>query len=257
MQKFQANLQRGGTGLDEMRRLLEAYSEHGDLEKLKRQVFKENLLGKTSDHLLKDLFSAFKRRFLRSFGFPSVNIVAKAMVSKIPEAGKKQILFPYFIRSDALVEEVYLKLVVPRLDSANPSLATDEVFTYLKSLGDDHPELKNWSEYLRLRWSRGFLALLRHFDLMERYPSFRIKHLWLLLEPFAFFWLWFWQQEQSFWAAEKKDIWVLLQLKERDRSGLLAEGQLRGWWSFQRSGEIVQFQPKHKNVEEWLQNGLA
>lgn len=257
MQKFQAHLQRGGTGLKEMRRLLEAFSQHGDLERLKEQVFKENLLGKTSDHLLKDLFSAFKRRFLQQLGYPPVEIIAEAMISTISEAGKIQILFPYFVHSDPLVEEVYLKLVVPRSDSINPHLSRDEVLSYLQSINRTHPELKAWSEYLCLRWSRGFLALLRHFGLMERHPSNKIKRLWLLLDSFTFFWLWFWQQGGSFWDAEKNDLWILLQLQKARKSELLAEGQLRGWWTYQRSGEIVQFQPKFKSVEDWLRNGLA
>lgn len=257
MQRFKAHLQRGGTGLKEMRRLLEAFSQHGDLERLKDQVVKENLLGKTSDHLLKDLLSAFKRRFLQSLGYPPVETVAKAMSSKISEVGKTQILFPYFIHSDPLVEEIYLRLVVPRLDSTNPHLDREEVLGYLKSIDRIHPELKDWSEYLCLRWSRGFLALLRHFALMERHPSTKLKRLWLLLDSFTFFWLWFWQQGNSFWNAEKNDLWRLLQLQETNRSELLAEGQIRGWWTYQRSGEIVQFQPQFKSVEEWLQYGLA
>lgn len=255
--RFKADLHRGGTGLKEMRRLLEAYSQYGDFNRLKEQAFKENLLSKTSDNIIKSLLSAFKRRFLTPFNYPPANIVSKAMVSKISETGKMHILFPYFIHSDPLVEEIYLNLVVPRSNTSNSHLQRDEVLSYLKSLRTNHPELKSWSEYLCLRWARGFLALLRHFNLMERYPSIKIKRLWLQPDAFAFFWLWFWQQENSFWDTEKNDLWNLMQLDERKKSELLIEGQLHGWWTYQRSGEIVQFHSRFKTVEEWLQYGLA
>lgn len=256
-ERFKADLQRGGTGLKEMRRLLEAFSQHGDFEKLKDQAFKENLLSKTSDHFIKSLLAAFKRRFLTPIDYPPAHIVAKAMVSKISETGKIQILFPYFIHSDPLVEEIYLNLVVPRSKSPNSHLQRDEVLNYMKSLTTNHTELKNWSEYLCLRWSRGFLALLRHFNLMERHPSTKIKRLWLEIDSFTFFWMWFWQHENSFWDAEKNDLWKIMQLEEKTKLELLIEGHLRGWWHYQRSGEIVQFQPKFKSVEDWLQYGLV
>lgn len=250
-------MQRDGTGIREMRRLLEAFSQHRDFEKLKDQAFKENLLSKTSDHHIKSLLAAFKRRFLTLNEYPPAQVVADAMVSKISETGKMQILLPYFIHSDPLVEEIYINLVLPRSKSSNSRLHRDEVLDYINRLSTNHPELKKWSEYLRLRWARGFLALLRHFNLMERHPSTKIKRLWIETECFAFFWMWFWQQKNSFWDAERHDLWKIMQLEEKSKTELLMEGQLRGWWIYQRSGEIVQFQPRFKSLEDWLQHGLA
>lgn len=88
--KFQAHIQRGGVGLLEMRRLLEAFAEHGDLEKLRDQAFKENLLGKTSSHLVKDMIYAFKRRFLQPIDLPTVDLVSQAMCSSMVDSAKTQ-----------------------------------------------------------------------------------------------------------------------------------------------------------------------
>ncbi len=255
--KFQAHLQRGGTGLLEMRRLLEAFAEHGNLERLKQQAFKENLLGKTSERLVKDMLYAFKRRFLEPLDLPPVRLIAQAMCSPIPDVAKNQVLFPYFVHTDPLVEECYRDLVLARLGSSQAQLATGEVIDYLSTLSESHPELARWSEHLRVRWSQGFLALLRHFGLMERHPRTTLRRLWLLPESFAFFWLWFWQQDQSFWDADRSEVWLILQLDERGKNELLTDGQLRGWWHYQRLGEIVQFKPRFSSVEEWIKDGLA
>lgn len=255
--RFKANLQRGGTGLREMRRLLEAFAEHEDFERLKRQALDDNLLGKTSTYLIKDLLSAFKRRFLQPSGLPPAHLVALAMRSPMADAAKNHILFPYFICTDALVERCYRDLVLSGSGAPQAKLSAEEVVSHLMALSEMHPELKRWSEYLRLRWARGFLALLRHFGLMERAPHTRLQPLWLLPEAFAFFWLWFLGQGGSFWDAAQRDLWELLQIGENYREELLIEGEMRGWWYYQRLGTIVQFQPRFPGVEEWLRDGLA
>jgi hypothetical protein len=124
-----------------------------------------------------------------------------------------------------------------------------EVTDYLKELSHPHPEISKWSAYLQLRWSHGFLALLRHFGLMERAPSTQLRPLWLLPETFAFFWLWLWRATESFHTAAAHMVWTILQVNERYQDDLLAEGQLRGWWRYQRAGEIVDFSPRQTDLE--------
>jgi len=255
--KYQAHLQRGGTGLTEMRRLLEAFAEHGDYQRLRDQAHKENLLAKTSDDIVKDALYAFKRRFLSLSSLPSAGLVAQAMCSRMSEAAKRQVLWAYFVSTDPLLKRCYRDLVLPRLDTLGAQLSVAEVEEHLGALSSSHPELANWSGQLRQRWARGLLAVLRSFDLMERAPATQLRRLWLLPEPFAFFWLWFWQREGSFLEVEKEELWPLLQLDEAQRERLLVEGQLRGWWRYQRLGGMVQFQPRYSGLEEWLSHGLG
>ncbi|MBC7234007.1 MAG: DUF1819 family protein [Chloroflexi bacterium] len=255
--KYLAHLQRGGTGLVEMRRLLDAYAEYGDWEQLKVQARAHNLLGKTSAHMIDALLAAFKRRFLQPLGLPGALTVAMAMRSAMPEAAKTQVLFPYYVRSDALVERCYRDLVLPRITLPGAALCLDEVRVHLQHIGEQHPEVCAWSAYLQLRWSRGFLALLRHFHLLERYPSTALQRLWLLPEAFAFFWLGLWFTSGSYWSVTQDDLWPLLQTNAEMSERLLNEGHMKGWWSYQRLGGIVQFQPRYNSMEEWLQHGLA
>lgn len=250
---YRAHLHRGGTGLEEMRRLLLAWAEHGDWERLRKQALGENLLGKRSDVLVKALLAAFRRRFLQPHpDLPPATLVAGILRAPIPPAAQTQALFPYFLRADPLVERCYREVVLPTLENASPTLSVSEIRAYLEELALQHPELTRWSPYLRLRWARGFNALLRHFNLLERAPGIGLRRLYLLLEPFAFFWLWAWEQNGSFWEADRLDLWTLLQADERVREELLAEGELRGWWTYQRSGSIVSFRPRFPTLAMWL-----
>ncbi len=254
--KFQAHLQRGGVGLEEMKRLLLVYAECGNEAEVKKRALEDNLLGKTSERMVKDMLYAFRRRFLSNSGLPPAELVALFVKSPLPEDAKNQALFPYFITTDSLAERCYRDLVLSRINNIKPQLTSREVKAHLEALSVDYPELAKWSEKLKERWSKGFLTLLRRFNLMERSPKKDLRRFWLLLEPFAFFWLWFWERDGSFWSAAEQTLWELLQVNERRIDELLVEGQLRGWWLYQRAGSIVDFQPKFSTLREWLLNAL-
>lgn len=256
-EKFKAHLHRGGLGLAEMHRLLEAFAEHGDFERLKEQASDENLLGKTSQHTIKALLSAFRRRFLGGQSLPPAPLAANAVRAPMAGAAKTQILFPYFVCTDFLVDRCYRDLVLPVLASSDPELSVSQVEEHLRELSVSHPELAEWSDYLRIRWSRAFLSLLRRFGLMERHPGNRLERLWLLPESFAFFWIWIWGTRGSFRDAESSSLWEILQLDQESREELLTAGKVRAWWHYERLGEIVQFQPRFETVQGWLLNGLA
>lgn len=251
--RFHAHLHREGVGLEETKRLLRAWAEHGNMDELKRQAYGDNLLGKQSDARIKALLGGFRRRFLRNRGLPPARMVALALES-LPEIAFQQVLFPYFLRGDLLVERCYRDLVLPRWEGG--SLSVDEVTEHLKALSRRHPELRSWSSTLCLRWAQGFLALLRRFHLMKSAPSKTLQRLWLSPEAFAFFWLWFWKKDGSLRAVAKRGFWPLLGVGERDQAELLHEGASRGWWFYQRAGEIVSFQPRY-DLEGWLKDGVA
>jgi len=254
---FQAHLQRGGFGLDEMKRLLVAYIECGNELEVKRKALEENLLGKTSNWAVKAMLYAFRRRFFSNSGLPPAELVGMLLKLPVSEVTKNQVLFPYFIVTDSLAERCYRDLVLSRVNTQNTQLTSKEVREHLEALSLNHPELAKWSEKLKARWSRGFLTMLRRFNLMERSPKTHLKRLWLLPEPFAFFWLWFWEQGGSFWSAAEHPLWELLQVDGQRMEELLVEGRLKGWWSYQRSGSIVDFQPRFQTLREWLENALG
>lgn len=252
--KFQAHLQRCGASLEEMKRLLLAYEKWGNFKLVKKKAQEENLLGKSSGKTIEGIIRAFRRRFLSKSWLPPTRLVAQVLQSSIPEAAKIQIMFPYFIVTDALVERCYCDLVLPRIHDSNPTLTSEDVLNHLEVLSKEHPELLKWSLYLKKKWARSFIALLRRFDLMEQHPKSDLKRMWLLPESFAFFLIWFWQKKGSFWMAIDHSIWDLMQTNSRGKEDLLIEGQLRGWWSYQRSGFVVDFQPNFNNLEELIRS---
>jgi hypothetical protein len=255
--KFEAHLHRGGTGVPEMLRMLQAYSEHEDIEKLKEQVYKENLLGKTSTDMENNLFYAFRLRFTRSNDLPPTNLIARIICRPISDAAKIQLLFPYFLAADPMATNFYQYLAQAQLSSIRPSLQTSDVYNYFEKAAQSHPEIAKWTIGVQRRWCQGFVFFLRQFRILEPRPGSTLHRLWLLPEPFAFYWLWFWYQGESFYQASQNPWWQLLQVDKSAMNDLLSDGQLKKWWLIQRAGDIVQFQPQFRSLKEWIDHGLV
>jgi hypothetical protein len=217
--KFEAHLQRGGTGVPEMMRLLKAYAEHGDEQRLKDQVFKEHILGKTSTYMEKDVFYAFRRRFTRLNDLPRSILAARVISLPISGAAKTQLILPYFLAADVMANHFYEKLVLARIYSPEATLEVNEVYDYFEQISGAHTEIASWSDKVRRRWCQGFMVFLRQFGMLDPKPG--------------------------------------KQVDQASKNELFTEGQLRDWWRIQQAGEIVQFQPTYQTLEEWIHHGLA
>ncbi|MEW6275256.1 MAG: BrxA family protein [Bacillota bacterium] len=251
---YKCDLHRTGVFLFETRRLFEAFAIHGDFARLQQEALNKNLLGKTSTNTVKGMLGAFRRRFLQAHPpLPPAALVARAIISRLPELAKTQILFPYYIFSDALVNDVYRDLVLARLAGENGTLTREDLLAYLEESSKNHPELQKWAESTKIRWVRGMLSMLRAFGLLGHAPGATLYPFYLRPETFAFFWLWLRQQGFSFHEARSLELWVVLQVSDEGHfNDLFLAGQQQGWWQLMRSGEMVEFSTSFHSVEEWL-----
>lgn len=254
--RYRLDLPRSGVFLVEAERLLRCLAENGDFGQVRYLAEQQNLLGKASRETIKAVLKAFRRIFLNAPPeLPSAVVVGKALRAPIPQVAKRQILFPYHLLGDLLVLDAYRALVLPA--AGNGSLTPSEVLAYLDAQTGDHPELAGWSAYSKLRWARGFLALLRAFELLERAPGTKLLPLDLRLEAFALFWLHLREKGLSFHQATEANLWPLLGLGKAKLDSLLAAGEARAWWQYRRAGAMVEFFTPFSSTEEWLEVGIS
>jgi hypothetical protein len=199
---YRANLQRVGSLINESLITLTEYAKFRDWGKTKKAIISGNLLAKQSSQTLQGILVAIQKRFLTNHEFlPGPDILAKAIVKNIPKTVKAQLLYPYICDSDPLIKNLLLNVVAKRIDYS-PVLTKADILSFLENEQKDHPELKGWSEYLKRRWARGFLAFLRDFDIMEKAPSNKLLKPLLRVESFTFFMLGLLGKHQIFHTSE-------------------------------------------------------
>lgn len=255
---YKADLQHAGTAIPETIILLSEYLKHQDWKHLRVSVLKRNLLKKRSSVTASNFLRAVRRRFFVDHSpLPSADSVAYAMVADMPRVAKSQILYPYVCKADALVEQLVLRLVKPRLEGFFSSdLTKEDVVNFLREESLSHLELRSWADSLTMRWARGFLALLRDFGMMEPAPSNRLSMPLVRVEAFTFFLLGLLQSGFSTVKVMNNPLWDLYFLKKPEIERLLVEAQGRGWIYYSKAGDVVELKPRYTSTGEWLESGL-
>lgn len=258
MRKYESGLTSEGVSLYEMVKLIELYKGDGDYRKLRLKVFAENYLGKNSDSRIDNILGAFKKRFLNDAdtGLPPVKVLSRAIDSDLPEESKRQILFPYYLFSDDLLRTTYGELVIESLEKGERlRINNADVVDFLKKLGKEEKNIARWSGKSKKKWATRFLTILRTFGILEKYPGNKLKKMYVLPETFAFFALWFADNDLPFHKIMSSTLWRFYLMNIEEVLELTYYGNKKDWWYFEMAGGIVSFQPKY-DLERWLKDGL-
>jgi|GEM_PF-527200 len=249
---YKADLQRAGSLINESFAVLTEYNRVKDWHQVKEKVISQNLLNKQSSHTIQGILAAIHKRFFRNHEFlPSAELLAKAITKNIIRNAKIQLLYPYICESDHLIKNIVLNFVAKKISKSQLILTKNEILEFLKKEEETHLELKKWSDYLKGRWIRGFLAFLRDFNIMEKAPSNRLIKLSLRIETFTFFMLGLLDKKLNTQEVLKNEIWHLYFLNNSEIEEYLVDVQARGWIYYLRAGEILELRSKH-NLGGWL-----
>jgi hypothetical protein len=250
---YKANLQRVGTVIPETITLMGLLAHSHNWSEVKELALKNNLLKKRSSYTINSILSTFKQRFLANDSdLPDALDVAKVLSKELPLSAKAQVLLPYVCKADKLISDLILHLVLPNLEKTNAELFQDDVVSFLDEEGKEHTELRRWSDYLRKRWARGFLALLRDFGFMEAVPSNRLVRPVVRVEVFTFFLLGMVERGLNIRRALDNDLWNYYAIDAKEKEELLKEAQIKGWVHFLKAGEIVEISLKYSTLGAWL-----
>jgi len=254
---YKADLQRVGSLINESLITLAEFDKLKNWEKTKETVVSRNLLVKRSSQTSQGILAAIQKRFLMNHEFlPKTEILAEAVSKHISKTIKVQLLYPYVCRSDSLIYNLLLKVVAERIDQPLATLTKADVLDFLENEQKVHPELKNWSDYLKRRWTRGFLAFLRDFNIMEKAPSYRLLKPIVRVESFTFFMLGLLEKKPSSRGVFQSDIWGIFFMKASELENFLIDAQAKGWIYYSRAGDIIELKPKYQ-MERWLNECLG
>ena len=222
-----------------------------------RKVKTENRLGFRSSKTLEDFLLVFKHRYIDEHSpLPGWATLCKA-VTLLPHRGAAQLLLPYMLVSDLLLEKYVANLVESTNAEAETSLiGLDHVVTFLSEESRKHSELARWSEKTRIRWAWRCLANLKTFGILAGTPS-RISHPAVLPDTFAFFLLGLVGDGTSLNDSIEHPLWNFYLLRDEHKTELLAECANRGWVYYDEAGSIRQIVVRYPSVEAWLDARVA
>lgn len=252
-QRYSANLQRVGSLIPETVNVLTEYHKVKNWRYIRKEVLKGNLIGKGSTNTINGILDSIHKRYVvERSPLPKLSLLAEFLNKDLPSKSKLQVLFPYICASDRLVKDLIASLLWSRFPSANVRIAKSDVYRFLQNSSKIHPELDAWSEYLKMKWTSSFLALLRDFGLMEKAP--RTDIIIPIIRVHAFFFILFGLIESGYSHKEclQHEIWLVYLLSRKRMDDLLIESQANGWLYYSNAGDVIEISLNNSSLEDWL-----
>lgn len=250
---YKANLQRCGALISETITVLEEYNDLKNWNELKEKVNIDNILNKKSSTTINGILNCIRKRYKDIDDMPNLEDLSRFIASDVPNKAKIQVLFPYLCTTDPLIEQYVLNMIGPNINSLEKQEISKETFLdFLEKETKTHPELDKWSDYLKKRWIRGLISLLRNFYFMDTAPSFELDKPSLRIETFFFYCLWLLLSGKRGIHVLESEIWRFFILSDSEIEKFLEDSQRKGWLLYHQSGDIISITTEYQSLEEWV-----
>jgi len=246
--EFTSRLQKGGALLEDMRRLVSAWSE--DVRSSDAVPVVMRVLGKSTLPRAKDTYvRAFKPRFVN--GNPPN---AWKLARPLEDANAAiEVVRPLYYWITARAERPLYEFVTMEmhegLRSPGRTVTVEEVMLWLEERLRDYG--KKWTPTIRRKVSRGILAALRDFGFLEGRVRKKMVPYHVPLPSLV----WIAQilsslQSQGRALVEHPD-WGLFLMDESDVERRFLEAHQMGWLNYQAAGRVVRFEFPTLSLEDY------
>ncbi|WP_295431654.1 BrxA family protein [uncultured Thiodictyon sp.] len=218
------------------------------------RVQRENVFGKASRSRVQDILAIFRQRYLIEAA------VTKALVTlgrgTFSAAALDKILYFHSARADQLLYDAVAEILVPQYAQG---LVDINPLNFQRSLSKWVTEGKtagHWSESTIERISRGLLAALRDFGVLQGVINKKIAPLFLPVEAFAYIMFYLKQHQPSGAKLIELADWKLFLLERNDVERLLFEAHQHELLEYHVAGSVTRLTFPAGTLPEYA-NALA
>ena len=248
--KYKARFHHFGAMIDEMRLLVARFDPEAPIDAWVDELIRENVLGKTSRSWTKEVIrGVFIPRFVTGY-FENAWKHLRVLEDKGADLSLIRTLMYYHTAKndlffyDFVTIELYEGFYMGHLD-----IAAADVFKFIQKC---EPEQFNkpWSDYVQRRLSRGVMATLRDFGILEGKAKKKIANFFLPIEAFACIAFLIQSTTPSGEMILNHSDWKLFLLNSHSVERMFLEAHQRGLLNYNAAGNIVRIEFMHKSIEE-------
>ena len=181
---YTSRLQKGGALLEDMRFLVREWEE-GSNDEQRQRLIVENVLGKKTRARASDVYTrAFSQRFIKGDPQEAWKILRPLEDREVDLEILRPVYYWITARSEPLLYDFVSEEIIARSGNLDLSVRVDETSQWIKNrlLIQD----QTWTDTVALKVSRGLLAALRDFGILEGASKKKIAPVYLPVESFAY-----------------------------------------------------------------------
>lgn len=218
------------------------------------RVQRHNVFGKASRSRVQDILAIFRQRYLTE------DAVTKALVTLVrgtfPAAALDKILYFHSARADSLLNDAVTEILVPLHAQGLVDLNPMSFQRSLAKWVEEGKTTGHWSASTIERISRGLLAALRDFGVLQGIINKKIAPLFLPLEAFSYIVFYLKQHQPSGAMLIELADWKLFLLERNDVERLLFEAHQHELLEYHVAGSVTRLTFPAGTLEEYA-NVLA
>jgi len=250
--KYKARFHHTGAMIEEMRLLIRAYNPDIPKEEWINNIIEDNLLGKNSRNWVREVIvGSFFPRFVNG-KYPNAFAHIKILEKRDANFNIiKSLLYYHTALSDEFLYDFITLWLYERYFLGFSTVSAADVYNFIQS--HSHEKFnKPWSDYVKRRLSRGVMATLRDFGILEGKGNKKIAHYHLPLETFVYIAFLIKQTVSSGEKLLKHSDWKLFLLNEKLTERMLLEAHQRKFLHYQAAGAVIRIEFPFQTVEELL-----
>ena len=251
-ERYKARFHHYGAMIDEMRLLITLYDPNEPKEQWIARVIENNLMGKRSRNWVRELIvGVFFPRFVNG-KYPDAYKDIKKMEGKGADSHiiKSMMYFHTAIYDkflyDFVTQELYEKYYL-----GYSNVTANDVYDFIQSKPSNAFN-REWSEYVKRRLSRGIMATLRDFEILEGKANKRIASYHIPIEVFLYVAYLLQKDVKSGEKLANHPDWKLFLMNERLTERMFLEGHQKNLVHYEAAGGIVRIEFPYKRKEDLL-----
>ncbi len=241
MRKYTSNLQHGGALLEDMRLLVQNWSDNAPNSLQKQNTLLQNTLAKKSKkRILNILTSTFSPRFLKGDPPNAWKILRPLEDQNTPLEVLKPIYYWISCRGEAFLYDYVREEIFPKSKTPDLSVTIDHTTTWIKKKIAQYNLA--WSDSVAKRVAWGILAALRDFGILEGTQRKKIAPIYIPLEAFVYIAFALHKLENSGEKLVNHPDWTLFLIHRSEVERLFLEAHQQGFLLYAAAGNIYRIE---------------
>lgn len=226
---------------------------HWDLDCLVQdnlnRIQHENIFGKASRSRVEDILRIFRQRYLTEEAVTRSLVVL--VKNRFPASALDRILFFHSAQSDRLLFDVVVNVLVPQQAQGLTDIDAADVQHTLAKWVREQKTTSEWGEYTIRRVSRGLLATLRDFGVLDGKAKKRIAPAILPITAFAYIMFFLKQHQSSGTKLINLPDWSLFFLPPEGVERFLFEAHQSNLLEYHAAGTVTRLTFPVDTLEEY------
>ena len=246
---YTTRLLKGGALINDMRLIVQNWSDYEAPQLQGKRIIQKNLLGKKTKARSMDVYRrTFSQRFLKGDPPEAWKIVMPLEKANIPIDILKPVYYWITARSDHVLYDFVTEELFDRSSGSDHSIRVDETTLWIKKKLLEQKQ--NWTETVTLKVARGMLAALRDFGILEGGAKKRIAPAYLPVESFAYLAFVLNHLGNSGESLINHSDWRLFLFNAQVVEHMFLEAHQNRFLNYQSAGKIYRIEFFAKTIEE-------